>query len=129
MIVYQMIEKQYKNIKEVAKELNIKEHVIRYWDSIDHKTNKIRFHGLSTRNPKGIRFFNKENIKKLEQLKNLLYENGKHNHTLALANKIISNKKNSLLNNTTSHIYKSKNHSNKLNEIINKLRALLDENN
>ena len=124
-----MINKQYYNIKEVSKMLDIKEHVIRHWDSIDPKTKKLRIEGLSMRSKGGTRYFNKENIKKLEQLKNLLYENGKHNHTLALANKIISNKKNSLLNNTTSHIYKSKNHSNKLNEIINKLRALLDENN
>ena len=124
-----MINKQYYNIKEVSKMLDIKEHVIRHWDSIDPKTKKLRIEGLSMRSKGGTRYFNKENIKKLEQLKNLLYENGKHNHTLALANKIISNKKNSLLNNTTSHIYKSKNNSNKLNEIINKLRALLDENN
>jgi len=124
-----MIEKQYKNIKEVSKELNIKEHVIRYWDSIDHKTNKIRFQGLSTRNPKGIRFFNKENIKKLEQLKNLLYENGKHNYSLALANKIISNKKNTSLKNITSNNFKTKNNSYKLNQIINKLEDLLDEKN
>ena len=40
--------------KEAAKMLQIEEHKIRYWDSIDHKTNKIRFHGLSTRNPKAL---------------------------------------------------------------------------
>ena len=32
--------KKYLNINEVSKLLDIKEHVIRYWDSIDPKTNK-----------------------------------------------------------------------------------------
>ena len=88
-----MIEKQYKNIREVSKLLNIKEHVIRYWDSIDHKTDKIRIQGLSTRNRGGVRYFNKDNINKLEQLKAVLFENGKHNYSLDLANKILSSKK------------------------------------
>ena len=91
-----MIDKQYKNIKEVSKILNIKEHVIRYWDSIDPKTEKIRFQGLSTRNKGGTRYFNKENIHKLEQLKDVLFENGKHNYSLDLANKILSSKKNKI---------------------------------
>ena len=89
-----MIEKQYKNIKEVSILLNLKEHVIRYWDSIDPKTEKIRFQGLSTRNRGGTRYFNKENINKLEQLKDVLFENGKHIYSLNLANKILSSKKN-----------------------------------
>jgi len=87
-----MIEKQYKNIKEVSKLLNIKEHVIRYWDSVDPKTEKLRVHGLSTRNRGGIRYFNKDNINKLEQLKRVLFDNGKHNYSLDLANKILSSK-------------------------------------
>ena len=70
-----MIEKQYKNIKEVSKLLNIKEHVIRYWDSIDPKTEKIKIQGLSTRNRGGTRYFNRDNIYKLEQLKDVLFEN------------------------------------------------------
>ena len=84
-----MIEKQYKNIKEVSKILNLKEHVIRYWDSIDPKTEKIRIQGLSTRNRSGTRYFNKGNINKLEQLKSVLFENGKHIYSLDLANKIV----------------------------------------
>ena len=88
-----MSEKQYKNIKEVSKLLNIKEHVIRHWDSIDPKTTKIRFQGLSIRSKGGIRYFNKENIKKLEQLKSVLFDNGKHNYSLDLANKILSARK------------------------------------
>ena len=91
-----MIEKQYKNIKEVSIILNLKEHVIRYWDSIDPKTEKIRFQGLSTRNRGGTRYFNKENINKLEQLKDVLFENGKHIYSLNLANKILSSKKNKI---------------------------------
>ena len=123
-----MIEKRYKNIKEVAAELNIKEHIIRYWDSVDQKTNKIRFQGLSTRNQKGIRFFNKENVKKLEQLKNLLYENGKHNYSLTLANKIISNK-NVLIKNSYSDKGQSTMIVSRLNKIVNNLRDLLEEKN
>ena len=88
-----MSEKYYKNIKEVSKILNIKEHVIRYWDSVDPKTNRIRFNGLSTRSRGGTRYFNKENINKLRQLNSLLFENGKHNYSLDLANKILSSKK------------------------------------
>ena len=38
--------KQYYNIKEVSKILNLKEHVIRHWDSLDPKTNKLRIEGL-----------------------------------------------------------------------------------
>ena len=35
-----MINKKYLNISEVAKMLQIEEHKIRYWDSLDPKTNK-----------------------------------------------------------------------------------------
>jgi len=93
-----MNEKQYYNISEVSKLLNLKEHVIRHWDSIDPKTNKLRFDGLSIRSKGGTRFFNNENIKKLNNLKNILFENGKHNYSLNLANKIISSKKNKSIN-------------------------------
>ena len=78
-------EKKYKTIREVSQLLNINTHVIRYWDS--------KFEGISTRLKKNKqRFFNAENIKKLTQLKNTLYQNGKHNYSLELANKIINNK-------------------------------------
>jgi len=125
-----MIEKQYKNIKEVSKLLNIKEHVIRYWDSVDPKTDKIRIQGLSTRNRGGIRYFNRDNINKLEQLKALLFENGKHNYSLDLANKILSSKKNKVLDykksNITQNIISSKKTKTKLklDEILFKLRDL-----
>ena len=125
-----MIEKQYKNIKEVSKLLNIKEHVIRYWDSIDPKTDKIRIQGLSTRNRGGIRYFNRDNINKLEQLKGVLFENGKHNYSLDLANKILSSKKNNILDHKKSNITQNIISSNKadiklkLDEILFKLRNL-----
>ena len=38
--------KQYFNIKEVSNILNLKEHVIRHWDSIDPKTKRLRIDGL-----------------------------------------------------------------------------------
>ena len=125
-----MIEKQYKNIKEVSKLLNIKEHVIRYWDSIDPKTDKIRIQGLSTRNRGGIRYFNKDNINKLQQLKAVLFENGKHNYSLDLANKILSSKKNKVSelkkSNITQNVTPSKKVEIKLklDEILFKLRNL-----
>ena len=37
-----MIAKKYLNISEVSKILQIEEYKIRYWDSIDPKTNKLR---------------------------------------------------------------------------------------
>ena len=123
-------QKQYKNIKEVSKLLNIKEHVIRYWDSIDPKTEKIRIQGLSTRNRGGTRYFNRDNINKLEQLKDLLFENGKHNYSLDLANKILSSKKNKVSelkkSNITQNITPSKKIEIKLklDEILFKLRNL-----
>ena len=123
-------QKQYKNIKEVSKLLNIKEHVIRYWDSIDHRTEKIRIQGLSTRNRGGTRYFNRDNINKLEQLKDLLFENGKHNYSLDLANKILSSKKNKVSelkkSNITQNITPSKKVEIKLklDEILFKLRNL-----
>ena len=42
-----MINKKYLNISEVSKMLQIEEHKIRYWDSIDPKTNKYRIEGIS----------------------------------------------------------------------------------
>ena len=79
--------KKYKTIKEVSNLLNINQHVIRYWDS--------KFEGLSIRfSSKKQRFFNNDHIKKLQDLKKTLYQNGKHNYSLDLAEKIINNKKN-----------------------------------
>jgi len=125
-----MREKKYINIKEVSKLLNIKEHVIRYWDSIDPKTDKIRFQGLSTRSKGGMRWFNSDNINKLEKLKSLLFENGKHNYSLDLANKILSSKKNIIsemkISTTNNNLSSSKKEeiNIKLQQILIKMRNL-----
>ena len=80
-----VIKKKYKTISEVSNIINLKTHVIRYWDS--------KFDGISIRLGKNKqRFFNFENIKKLKELKLTLYNNGKHNYSLDLANKIIEKK-------------------------------------
>ena len=111
-----MVEKHYKSITEVSNELNINKHVIRYWDS--------KFEGISTRlsNNKR-RFFSSENIRKLQELKNLLYQNGRHNYSLDLAKKII-NKKSSNNNKSTDHLKQLE--ISELKEILDDLRQLLD---
>ena len=84
-----MIEKQYISIDEVSKLLKINKHVIRYWDS--------KFDGISTRlSTNKRRFFSNDNVKKLQQLKNILYKNGKHNYSLDLAKKIVNKKTSNL---------------------------------
>ena len=86
-----MINKKYLNISEVSKScLQIEEHKIRYWDSVDPKTNKYRIEGISTKSKGGTRYFNKENIKKLQKLKNILYDGNNHNYSIKLAEKILS---------------------------------------
>ena len=111
-----MIEKQYKSITEVSKELNINKHVIRYWDS--------KFEGIPTRlSLNKRRFFSAENIRKLQELKNLLYQNGRHNYSLDLAKKII-NKKSLNNNRKTDHLKQLE--ISELKEIIDDLRQLLD---
>ena len=85
--------KQYFNIKEVSTILNLKEHVIRHWDSIDPKTKRLRIDGLSMRTKGGTRYFNKNHINKLSIIKNILFEEGKHNYSLDLVKKILSSKK------------------------------------
>ena len=85
--------KQYFNIKEVSNILNLKEHVIRHWDSIDPKTKRLRIDGLSIRTKGGTRYFNKNHINRLSMIKNILFEEGRHNYSLDLVKKIISSKK------------------------------------
>ncbi len=124
--------KQYYNISEVSKILNIKEHVIRHWDSLDPKTNKLRIEGLSIRTKGGTRLFNQSHIKKLSNIKNILFEEGKHNYSIDLVNKIMSSKK--LYKYTRSEgdfVFKDKNLSTgninqvKLKKIINNLKSLI----
>ena len=85
--------KQYFNIKEVSNILNLKEHVIRHWDSVDPKTKRLRIDGLSMRTKGGTRYFNKNHINKLSIIKNILFEEGRHNYSLDLVKKILSSKK------------------------------------
>ena len=122
-----MISKKYLNISEVSKLLQIEEYKIRYWDSIDPKTKKLRFEGLSTKTRAGTRYFNKENLKNLKKIKDLLYDNGNHNYSTKLANDIIS-KNNRNRNSNSSDFYNENIDLKKLeniNQILNKMRFLL----
>ena len=122
--------KQYYNISEVSKILNLKEHVIRHWDSVDPKTNKLRIEGLSIRTKGGTRYFNQTHIKKLSNIKNILFEEGRHNYSLDLVNKIISSKKlekqfyDNLTTSSPNQDKDKSNNSQNLIKILNKLRKL-----
>ena len=124
-----MINKKYLNISEVSKMLQIEEHKIRYWDSIDPKTNKYRVEGISTKSKGGTRYFNKENIKKLVKLKSILYDGNNHNYSIKLAEKILSSNYKS--SNNKKEIYPNKQYVNnieKIEQILNKMRLLLNNN-
>ena len=125
------VEKKYYSIKEVSKMLGIKEHVIRHWDSIDPKTEKLRIENLSIRTKGGTRFFNKAHIKKLSNLNNILKDNGKRNYSLDLASKIISQtkiNKNNIENiNTSKNLVSSTNNDEfeDIKQITNNLKNLI----
>tara|TARA_B100000886_G_C20282490_1_gene431843 strand:+ start:345 stop:722 length:378 start_codon:yes stop_codon:yes gene_type:complete len=124
-----MISKKYLNISEVSKLLQIEEHKIRYWDSIDPKTNKYRVEGISTKSKGGTRYFNRENIKKLEKLKDILYDGDNHNYSIKLADKILSTNNKIVTNKDQNirfpeHADKDK----KIEQILNKMRLLLKTN-
>ena len=124
-----MINKKYLNISEVSKVVQIEEHTIRYWDSIDPKTNKLRIDGISTKSKGGTRYFNKENIKKLQKLKSILYDGNKHNYSIKLADKILSSNNKIVIQN--SHVKSDSIHSEydkKIEQILNKMRLLLKSN-
>ena len=114
-----MKDKKYKSIAEVSELLKINKHVIRYWDT--------KFDGISTRlSDNKRRFFSYENIKKLQDLKNILYQNGRHNYSFDLAKKIVSDK---FKKNELSFMNKrgeTKFNIVKLKEISNSLKELLD---
>jgi DNA-binding transcriptional MerR regulator len=113
-----MKDKKYKSITEVSELLKINKHVIRYWDS--------KFDGISMRlSDNKRRFFNTENIKKLQELKNILYQNGRHNYSFDLARKIVNDKakKNEFSN--INKIEETKFNIVKLQEISNNLKELL----
>ena len=109
--------------------LQIEEHKIRYWDSINPKTNKLRVEGISTKSKGGTRYFNKENIKKLEKLKRILYDGNKHNYSIKLANKILSsNTKAPNIKDQNTSYFKNSNDHEKIEQILYKMRLLLKNN-
>ena len=124
-----MINKKYFNISEVSKMLQIEEYKIRYWDSIDPKTNNYRIEGISTKSKGGTRYFNKDNIKKLEKLKNILYNGNNQNYSLKLAERILSSN-NKLFNRKEYNYLDNQNLNNieKIEQILNKMRLLLNNN-
>tara|TARA_B100001769_G_scaffold180176_1_gene142334 strand:- start:342 stop:713 length:372 start_codon:yes stop_codon:yes gene_type:complete len=121
--------KKYLNIREVSKIVGLKEHVIRYWDSIDPKTNKLRVEGISTKSSGGTRYFNKENLNKLQKLKNLIYEDGDYSPSLKIANKFLSSKK--ISNKSNYYDYQDNNNIGnieklkKIDQILKKMRIIL----
>ena len=124
-----MNNKKYLNISEVSKILQIEEHKIRYWDSVDPKTNKYRIEGISTKSKGGTRYFNKENIKKLEKLKNILYDGDNHNYSIKLAKKILNYKNNTVTNKSKTELnFKYLINVKKIEQILNKMRLLLKNN-
>ena len=121
--------KKYLNISEVSKLLQIEEHKIRYWDSLDPKTNKYRVEDISTKSKGGTRYFNKENIKKLKKLKNILYDGKTHNYSIKLAEKLLSSKgRLTSERNEITPIFQSNNNHKKIEQILNKMRLLLKNN-
>ena len=125
-----MINKKYLNISEVSKMLQIQEHKIRYWDSIDPKTKKYRIEGISTKSKGGTRYFNKENIRRLQKLKDILYDGNSHNYSIKLAQKILySNPKSNIQINHNQLNNKNLNNLKKIEQILNKMRLLLKNNN
>ena len=111
-----MINKTYKSISEVSKLLDIKKHVIRYWDS--------HFEGISTRlGNKKRRIFNLNNIQNLNELKNILYKDGKSCYSLELAKKLI-NKKNNISKDNYNKTEKNT-YINKLQEISQNLKKII----
>ena len=121
-----MINKKYLNISEVSKLLQIEEHKIRYWDSVDPKTNKYRIEGISTKSKGGTRYFNKENIKKLQKLKKILYEGDNQNYSIKLAEKILnSNIRQDVEEDKTKINSQDLNNVEKFEQILNKMRLLL----
>ena len=110
--------------------LQIEEHKIRYWDSLDPKTKKYRIEGISTKSKGGTRYFNKENIRKLKKLKNILYDGTGQNYTIKLADKILSsNSKVDIQNRQISADKVSLDNIKKIEQILNKMRKMLKNNN
>ena len=109
--------------------LQIEEHKIRYWDSLDPKTRKYRVEGISTKSKGGTRYFNKENIRKLQKLKNILYDGDNHNYSIKLADKILTSNSKSIIHaNHNKPDYQNLYNDEKIDQILNKMRLLLKNN-
>ena len=114
-----MKDKTYKTINEVSKLLNLNTHIIRYWDS------KLSISSQS--NSKKKKFYNNRDIHLLKELKDTLYQNGKYNYSLELANKIINiTNKRSRGNKNNQLITDNKNIVNRLEKINNNLKKILN---
>ena len=125
-----MINKKYLNISEVSKMLQIEEYKIRYWDSLDPKTNKYRIDGISTKSKGGTRYFNRENINKLKKLKNILYDGDNQNYSIKLADKILSSRsKIRSVNDKNTNNNNNLDDTKKILQILYKMRYLLKNNN
>ena len=115
-----MSNRNYKSINEVSELLKLKKHVIRYWDS--------RFEGISTRlGNRTRRFFSESNIKRLKDLKDTLYSNGKSYNSLDLAKRIITKKKteeNYIEKNDDNITYRNKDYIPKENQSIKELKDI-----
>ena len=99
-------------------------------DSIDPKTNKYRVEGISTKSKGGTRYFNKENIKKLQKLKKILYEGDNQNYSIKLAEKILtSNNQLTIEKDKKKLINQNLNNVEKIEQILNKMRILLKNTN
>ena len=106
--------------------LQIEEHKIRYWDSKDPKTKKYRIEGISTKSKGGTRYFNRENIRKLQQLKNILHDGNSHKYSIKLAQKLLySNSKSNIQNNQIQVDNSNLNNLKKIEQILDKMRILL----
>ena len=124
-----MKNKKYLNISEVSEMLEIEEHKIRYWDSLDPKTNKYRIDGISTKSKAGTRYFSRENIKKLKNLKSILYDGNKHNYSIKLAEKILSSNNKFIYEKGSNYSNKENlNNEEKIEQILSKMRLLLNNN-
>ena len=82
--------------------LNIKEHVIRYWDT------NLKIDNICIRLEKSKRRqFNDLNIKKLKEVQNTIKNDDKHNTVLNLTKKILNNK-NQKKEDSLQKMYKNK---------------------
>ena len=111
--------KKYLNIKETSDLTQIKQHVIRYWDS--------KIPGISTKSKGGTRYFDKQNIDKIYNIKKLLYDNGVQNNSLKIVNNYLASKSNNNLKDSSSFhsgYFSSKNSKN-IKQILQNMRKLL----